>query len=127
MDFLFELIFEILLNVVLEILAEVGLQSVKAAFEKREERNPFLAAFGYLILGLIAGGVSLLLFPHPFRRSQRFHGISLLIIPLLGGAAMSVLGMLRRRRGKSLILLDSFVYGAIFAFAMALLRYLFTT
>jgi len=125
MEFLFELIFEFILEILLEILAELGLHSIGEAFHKREKRNPFFAVPGYMLLGLITGGVSLLLFPHSFIQSQRFHGISLVIIPLLGGAVMSGIGLLRRRRGEELIQLDSFAYGAIFAFGMALIRFLF--
>jgi hypothetical protein len=126
MGFLFELLFEIILEIVLEILAELGLHSIGEAFHKREKRNPFFAIPGYLLLGLISGGISLLLFPQSFIQSQRFHGISLIIIPLLGGAVMSLIGVLRRRRGQELIQLDSFGYGAIFAFGIALVRFLFT-
>ena len=126
MEILFELIFEFILEILLEILAELGLHSIGEAFHKREKRNPLFAVPGYLLLGLITGGISLLLFPQSFIRSESFHGISLVIIPLLGGAVMSGIGVLRRRRGKELIQLDSFAYGAIFAFGMALIRYLFT-
>ena len=124
MEFLFEFIFEFILEILIQILAELGLHSIKEAYR---ERNPFFALFGYLLLGLLSGGVSVLLFPHSFIRSQRFHGISLVIIPLLGGAVMSGIGMLRRRRGDELIQLDSFSYGAVFAFGMALIRFLFTS
>jgi hypothetical protein len=102
------------------------LHSIKQVFGRREGRNPFFAVIGYTLLGLISGGLSLLFFPHSFIRSQSFHGISLVIMPVLGGAVMSGIGFLRRRRGEELIRLDSFAYGAIFAFAMALTRFLFT-
>jgi hypothetical protein len=119
MEILFELIFEFILEILLEILAELGLHSIGEAFHRREKRNPFFAVPGYLFLGLTTGGVSLLLFPHSFIRSERFHGVSLVIMPLLGGAVMSGIGMWRRKRGKELIQLDSFAYGAIFALGMA--------
>ena len=125
MDFLFELIFECIL-LLLEVLAELGLHSIKETFHRREGRNPFFAVVGYTLLGLISGGLSLLFFPHSFIRSQRFPGIGLIVIPLLGGAVMSGIGFLRRRRGEELIRLDSFAYGAIFALGMALIRFLFT-
>jgi hypothetical protein len=126
MEFIFELIFEFILEILLEILAELGLHSIGEAFHRREKRNPFFAIPGYLLLGLISGGISLLLFPHSFIRGQRFHGVSLVIIPLLGGAVMSGIGLVRRRQGKELIQLDSFAYGAIFALGLALIRFLFT-
>jgi membrane protease YdiL (CAAX protease family) len=59
-------------------------------------------------------------------RGINLHGIGLLISPLLAGLVMSLIGSLRRRRGMSVIRLDSFGYGFIFAFGMGLIRFLFT-
>lgn len=125
MEILLELIFEVFLQIVLEVLSEVGLQSVGEAFRKREERSPVFAAIGYAIMGVVLGGLSLLVFPHPFARSQRLHGISLILAPLAGGAVMSLVGFLRRRSGKELLRLDSFLFGAIFSFGIASIRFFF--
>ena len=130
-----ELIFEVfvsfflefLLQIFGELLIEVGLRSLGEPFARRGERNPILAAIGYCLLGLMLGGLSLLVFPEPFVRSERFPGINLIITPVLTGLAMGQLGRLRERQGKTIIRLDSFVYGFLFAFAMALIRFLFTT
>ena len=105
----------------------MGLQSLGETLKRREDRNPVLAGIGYSLLGLIMGGVSLLIFPESFVRSERFHGINLLITPVLAGLVMGTIGQLRKRQGKTIIRLDSFVYGFIFAFMMALVRFLFTT
>jgi len=126
MEFIFELLFEFILEILIQILTELGLYSMSQAFHRREKRDPFLAVPGYMLLGLLAGGISLLLFPHSFIRSQRFHGVSLVVIPQLGGAVMSGIGRLRRKRREEIIQLDSFVYRATFAFGMALKRFLFT-
>ena len=50
-----------LMSVVSEALVELGLQSMAEPF--RRPPNPWLAAFGYGLLGVIAGGISLWLFP----------------------------------------------------------------
>ncbi len=130
MEFLLEIVLqglvEGLLQAAFEILAELGLRSVSEPLRRREGRNKIMAGVGYGLLGCAAGGISLLLFPHALVRSTKFHGISLLTSPLLGGLAMSILGKIRRRQGKRLIDLDSFLYGFIFAFGMALIRFLFT-
>jgi hypothetical protein len=135
-----EIIFEVLLQIILEfilgigaeLLAELGLHGVAHVFRGRKTRNPALAFIGYALLGVMVGGVSLLVFPRALVRGASFHGtsfhgIGLLISPLLAGFVMSAIGSLRRRRGMSLIRLDSFAYGFIFAFGMALIRFLFAT
>ena len=125
MEFLFELLLEFLLEIVFEILAELGLHGIAEVFHRRRERNPIIAFIGYALLGVAAGGVSLLLFPNPLLHSTKFHGIGLIAIPLLAGLVMSGMGALRRQRGKDVIRLDSFSYGFIFAFGMVVIRYFF--
>ncbi len=119
-------LFEALLEVLFSLLADLGLHSVKETTVTREDRNPILAGIGYVLLGSIAGGVSLLILPESFARSENFHGISLLISPVLAGLAMAGFGWLLERSGKRRLRLDSFVYGFIFAMPMALVRFYFT-
>ena len=130
MEFIAELLLQVILEFLLpllgELFIEVGLRSLGEPFVNREARNPVLAGIGYSLLGLILGGLSLLVFPDSFVRSERFHGINLLITPVLGGLGMSALGWLRRRQGQTLLRLDSFIYGFLFAFMMALVRFVFT-
>ena len=127
LEFLFSLFFEFALEFFGQLLIEFGLRSLGEPFVERERRNPIFAAVGYFLLGLILGGLSLLIFPQSFVRSQRLHGISLLITPVLAGLGMAAVGRLRVKRGQTLLRLDSFVYGFIFAFAMALVRFNYTT
>jgi hypothetical protein len=119
-------IFEFLLEVAGSLLVELGMRSFSEVTITREQRNPILAGIGYGLLGSIAGGVSLLIFPEAFARSEKFHGISLLISPVLAGLAMAGFGWLLERSGKRRLRLDSFVYGFIFAMPMALVRFYFT-
>lgn len=126
-EILFEVVFELILQVVGEVLFEVGLRSVSEPLRHRETRSPILAFIGYAVAGAAVGGLSLLVFPQSLVPSVGFRGASLIASPLLAGAAMSGLGWLRRRQGKRLLRLDRFVYGAIFAFGMALVRFLFTS
>jgi hypothetical protein len=127
LEFLLQTLIELVLYVFGELLVELGLSSLAEPFRSREARNPVLAFVGYALLGLIAGGLSLLIFPNSFVRSARLHGISLFVTPVLAGLLMSGVGWLRRRQGRAVIRLDSFSYGFIFAFGMALIRFLFTT
>lgn len=126
-ELLIEMLFEACLQIFGEVLVELGLRSLAQPFEKRESRNPVLAFVGYFIFGAVTGGVSLLLFPRSFVSHSRFHGLSLFLAPLLAGLTMSGLGRWRQRHGKPVYRLDSFAYGFIFAFGMALVRFYFTT
>lgn len=57
---------EILLGILeaLEFLTDLIWRAVKAVFDASEFQNPLLAALGYVFLGGIVGGLSLLPFPH---------------------------------------------------------------
>jgi hypothetical protein len=131
LEILFELIiqtvFEFLLQLGGELMLELGIRSFGEPFVDREQRNPVVAGIGYALFGLAAGGLSLLIFPHSFVRSENFHGIGLLITPVMAGFAMAGLGWLRERRGERRLRLDSFLYGFIFALPMAIVRFLYTS
>ncbi|HEU4386602.1 MAG TPA: hypothetical protein VFV34_02310 [Blastocatellia bacterium] len=129
MELLFELIIqlltELLFPIIVEFLVEIGLASLAEGLRNRKARSPLLAALGYILLGAAAGALSLLVFPRSFVRSDRLHGISLIVNPTLAGGAMALMGRWRRRRGDPTIRLDSFLYGFLFALAMTLPRFLF--
>ena len=127
MEIVFELVFEGIVYLLGELIVELGFRSLGETVASRHERNPILAGIGYALLGTIAGGVSLLIFPEPFVRSERFHGINLLISPVLAGLGMAGLGWLLDRSGKRRLQLDSFVFGFIFALPMAIVRFLYTS
>jgi hypothetical protein len=120
-------ILEVLIPIVGEFSVEVLVYCLGEPFRARERRNAVLAGIGYYLIGLMLGGVSLLIFPQSFVRSERFHGINLLITPLVSGLVMGACGRWRARHGKTILRLDSFVYGFVFAFAMALVRFVYTT
>ena len=128
MEFILELLFEIfgefILQFIFEALSEVGLH----AFRKRTDRtppSPWLAVLGYVILGAACGALSLWLFPSFFVKSHAGRVVSLVATPILAGAAMSMLGAWRRKRGEELLRLDRFAYGYAFALAMAAIRFSF--
>src|SRR5882757_8838965 len=117
MEIIFEIIFqffgELILQVVFEILAELGLRSVKEVFKRPP--NPWLATIGYSIYGAIAGGLSLWWHPTHFTKSLGARVAVLVLVPIAAGAAMSLMGAWRRRREQTLIRLDRFAYGYVFA------------
>jgi hypothetical protein len=127
MEILFELVFhvlnELVIQVVFESFAEVGLRHARKP--SRKPPNPWLAAIGYVLLGAIAGFLSLLIFPTLFMPSHGARLANLLIAPVLAGGVMAALGAWRRRHDQELIRLDRFAYGYLFALAMAVVRFAF--
>jgi len=59
------------------------LRGLAAVFDTSEFKNPLLACVGYVFLGGVAGGLSLLFFPHPLVHRSRVPGLSVVISPVL--------------------------------------------
>jgi hypothetical protein len=87
--------------------------------------NLFVSFLGYMVLGSLAGGLSLLLFPKLFIIRPDLQFLNLLIMPVGMGFMMTRYGFHLRRKGKKTIELDSFTFGYIFALSMSFVRYLF--
>ena len=117
---------EFLLQLAFSLLVDLGCHSLKQTIASHDQRNPVFAGIGYALLGLIAGFLSLLIFPEPLIRSGRFHGINILVSPALAGLGMAGLGWLMERSGHRRLRIESFAYGFIFALPMALVRFYFT-
>lgn len=129
MDIILEVIFsflgEFLMQVFFEFLAELGLHSLREPF--RQPPNPWLAALGYALLGAMAGGLSLLIFPKLLVHTHGLQLMNLVFTPIASGAAMMALGAWRQQRDQELVRIDKFAYGYIFALAMALIRFNFAS
>ena len=123
MEFLLEFLLWFLLEIFGEILVALPLHAF-ARFIR--DRPVFLNGITCIGFGLIIGLLSIWIFPQAFVRSTTVHGISLLITPVLAGLTMAAVGYIRRRKGKSVVYLESFSYGFLFAFTMALIRFIFT-
>lgn len=124
LEFLFEVLGEFVFQVVLEALAEAGLHAVSEPL--RKPPKPWLAALGYLLLGTIVGGISLLIFPHNMV-PEPWRITNLLVTPVAAGVMMSALGAWRERQGQDRIRIDRFSYGYLFAFGLALVRFLYAS
>jgi hypothetical protein len=127
MEFLLEIFLEFLIQIVGELLFAVVLHVFSRFIRTRKTLNALVTGIMYLGVGLLAGWFSILIFPRAFVRSSNLHGISLLITPVLAGFTMSAIGWIRGRQGKALIRLETFSCGFIFAFAIALIRLMFTS
>lgn len=122
LELLVELVGEFLLQVVVEALIEVGLHSLVEPF--RRQPSPWLAAVGYAIFGASLGGLSLLLFPHNLVPGA-WRIANLVATPMAVGGFMAGIGAWRARRGESLLRIDRFAYGYLFAICFALIRFQF--
>ena len=123
LEALFQIIGEFILQVLFEATAEFGFHSLKETF--KASGNPLLSTVGFFLWGLLAGGISLLIFPRSFVSDHALRLLNLAVTPLATGEVMRQIGNLRERRGQSLVGLDRFGYAFAFAFAMALVRFLF--
>jgi hypothetical protein len=126
MELLVQFFFELLLQLIGGIFVGGFLHFSSSARWIQRSVNALYTAILFFVLGTLMGLFSILFFPTAFVRSSSLHGISLLITPVLAGAIMSLIGLVRERQGKPVVRLESFTYGFIFAFAIALIRFLFT-
>jgi hypothetical protein len=78
-----------------------------------------------VILGAVAGGISLLIHAEHFTKSMEMRIAVLGLVPFAVGGVMAWLGSWRARRGQDLIRLDKFMYGYLFALSVALVRFFF--
>jgi len=125
MELLLELLIEVVLPLVIEVFAELALHGLVRFVRTNTVARIVVTALMYFGVGLAAGFFSLLIWPKAFARSSTLPGISLVITPLLGGMLMSYIAWLRVRTWDWTIRLETFAYGFLFAFPMALLRLLF--
>jgi hypothetical protein len=124
---LLEIAGEFLLQMLFEAIAELFGHVFKASAPRRDKAplRPELAAVGYVLLGAASGAASLWLMPTLFIRSEPLRFVNLVVTPLLSGATMGWIGSWRRRHDKTTLRLESFAYGFSFAFAMAVVRFVF--
>jgi len=120
-----ELLFEFLSELFIEAVVALIARSVRSLFANRSAVNPVLAGAFYFFLGTAIGGGSLFLFPHTIFHPSKFHGVSLLVSPVLTGLAMSLVGLMLRQRGREPVRIESFGYGFAFALGMAIVRLIF--
>ena len=122
LQFIFQAIWELLLQTIVQFLFEAGLHAIKATLDTAREYSARMAVFGYILIGAVAGFISLLIFPVLFVTSTKFQLANLLIMPIVCGALMSLIGSWRESRGLSRIRMETFAYGALFSFVFSLTR-----
>lgn len=126
MEFILEVLLqfcgEFFIQLIVELLTQLGLDALEMPAERR--RKPVLAALGFAILGAVAGALSLLVFPHSPIANLQLRQANLFVTPLAVGGIMMLIGRWKEARGHDVVRLDRFGYAFVFAFAMALARYI---
>jgi hypothetical protein len=120
-----EALLEFVFELVIELLVEIGWTALTSPASR--PASPLPALVGYPLVGTVLGGLSLLLLPHHLVDDPALRLTTLVVSPIFAGLAMAGVGALRRKRGQDTIRLDSFLYGALFALALAGVRYAFAT
>jgi hypothetical protein len=125
-EFIFEIIFqflgEMLLQLTFECLAELGMHSLGDTF--RKPRNPLLSTIGFILWGAISGGISLLILPHSAIANPNYRVANLILTPTIAGLIMMLIGRKRSKKGATIVALDRFGYAFLFAFSMAVVRFI---
>ena len=122
-EIIFQFLAELLLQVFGEALIEMGFHAVAEPF--RKPPRPWIAAIGYFLFGAIIGGLSLLLVASHMVNDKGLRVANLVLTPIAAGLCMGALGAWRARRGQTVLRLDRFSYGYLFALAFALVRFFF--
>lgn len=126
-EFLLEALLELIAAAILDLASRALLGLFKGVAEALKG-NRVLIGIAYALLGALAGALSILILPHPLiHREQpiRFHGISLLVSPIVAGFVLSAVGGILRRLGKKVTPVETFGYGFAFALGMAVIRFFF--
>ena len=100
------------------------MHSLREPWRRRGEANLFLAGLGVLISGAAAGVLTSFLLPMRIVRPGPIPGLSLLFSPLISGLVMERYGQWRETRREERSFIATFWGGALFAFSMALVRFL---
>jgi hypothetical protein len=91
-----------------EILAEIGLKSVREVMRPSSPSHPNWRLVGYILLGGVLAGVSLLFFPQKFAVPVWLQIANIVVSPIIVGAAWCGLGDGERREASGQFFFISF-------------------
>lgn len=124
LEFILTMLWEVLVQLFGGLLIEAGFSSLGEPFRKRSKSHPLLAGAGVLILGGLIGALTRLAWPERIFQPGPVRGLSLIVSPLVTGMAMHRFGEWCEGRGLSRSYIDTFWGGALLAFGVALVRFL---
>ena len=114
-------IWEFLLQIAIEMLFELGLEAMGESLRRRRRSYPVIAFVGATLLGGVVGLVTSLIWPTRFFEPGPLPGFSVIISPLVTGLVMHHYGRWRKAKASYLA---TFWGGALFAFGMASVRFI---
>jgi hypothetical protein len=127
-DFLLGLLgalFEIFGEAALEILFGLAAEALAAAIDRLKDAGPAALMIGVAFGGAGAGLISSWLVPHRLILTRpAMPGLSIVLAPLVTGFVMGFVGKQIRRSGRWPSSVATFRGGVVFAFSMALVRFL---
>ncbi len=124
LEFVLSALWEIVLQLVGELLLELGFSSFGEPFRERKRAHPVLAGAGLLLLGAVLGAATRLVWPGRIFPQGPVPGLSLVLSPVATGWIMHSYGEWCERRCSPRSFVETFWGGALFAFGMALARFL---
>jgi hypothetical protein len=124
LEVLLQFLGEIVVQALFELLVELGFHSLADTF--RRPKNPVLSTIGFGLWGLAAGAISLWIFPTSHIHNPPFRKLNLIVTPAAVGFLMTVIGKIRLKSGQDVLRIDRFGYAFLFAFSMALVRFIWT-
>ena len=124
-EFLIGFVVELVLLLIAELLAELGLWTVDETLRDLKRQPGKLVWLGYVLLGSLAGGLSVVLLPNRLIPTSGTYGLSLLLAPLATGFIMGAWGEHREVYRKKVGSLMTFRAGFLFALSMAAVRFWF--
>lgn len=118
-----ELLIEFLLELTVGLLFSFLWRKLRTARWKTRRMSLWLILPLLGGLGAVVGWISILTFPSPIFHPREFHGLSLILSPLMTGMVMALFGSDLKRRKEMPAALESFSGGFTFALGMALVRF----
>jgi hypothetical protein len=123
MELLFQFAADFLVQLLTEIAVDFGFNFLRPSDQRI--KNPIFLSVGFFAWGLFAGVISLWPFPNAFIVSPELRLLNLFITPLAVSGIMLCIGTAKEKRGYDRVSLERFGYALAFAFAMALVRFIF--
>ena len=117
-------VWEILLQIFAEILIEFGFGAIAKAARERSRSHPIITVVGALLSGGLVGVLTSLIWPTRIFEPGPWPGVSLMLSPVITGLVMRSYGQWAERKRGQRSFLASFWGGALFAFSMALVRFI---